>query len=116
MKPTELLSQEHKIILKVLDVAEREAAQMQKSGRANAWTIEKMLDFFQNFVDKCHHAKEERYLFIKMEERGIPRAGGPLGQMLRKTKEKDQKRDDDDPATHAKDPADDPARDTDDNE
>jgi hemerythrin-like domain-containing protein len=82
MKPTESLSQEHKVILNVMDVAEREAAQMQKSGRVKAWTIEKIVDFFQNFTDKCHHAKEERYLFIKMEERGIPRVGGPLGQML----------------------------------
>lgn len=44
--------------------------------------IEKMLDFFRNFADRCHHAKEEKLLFVKMEERGVPVRGGPIGVML----------------------------------
>ena len=40
-----------------------------------------MIEFFTNFVDRCHHTKEEKHLFVKMEERGIPH-DGPIGVML----------------------------------
>src|SRR5690606_29377030 len=30
----------------------------------------------------CHHHKEETILFPALEERGIPREGGPIGMML----------------------------------
>jgi hemerythrin-like domain-containing protein len=42
----------------------------------------KAIDFARNFADKCHHLKEEKLLFPAMEERGIPREGGPIGMML----------------------------------
>ena len=42
----------------------------------------KALDFFSHFADQCHHFKEEQVLFPAMEERGIPREGGPIGMML----------------------------------
>jgi hemerythrin-like domain-containing protein len=42
----------------------------------------KALDFFSHFADQCHPFKEERVLFPAMEERGIPRDGGPIGMML----------------------------------
>jgi hemerythrin-like domain-containing protein len=41
-----------------------------------------MLDFFRNFADRCHHSKEEKLLFVKMEERGMPVEGGPIAVML----------------------------------
>jgi len=40
------------------------------------------LDFLRNFVDRRHHAKEEKHLFVKLEQRGIAREGGPIGVML----------------------------------
>src|SRR5688572_26686507 len=40
------------------------------------------LDFVRRFADGCHHAKEEQALFPLLEERGIPRRGGPIGIML----------------------------------
>jgi hypothetical protein len=42
----------------------------------------KSLDFFETFMDKCHNMKEEKVLFPKLEQRGIPREGGPIGVML----------------------------------
>lgn len=78
MTPTEDLRHEHDVILLVLQGAERQAAlRVPKQDNLN-----ELLDFFMNFVDHCHHAKEERYLFPKMEERGIPNIGGPIGVML----------------------------------
>lgn len=78
MTPTEELRHEHDVILLVLQGAERQAAlRAPKSDNLN-----EILDFFANFVDRCHHAKEERHLFPKMEERGVQHQGGPIGVML----------------------------------
>jgi hemerythrin-like domain-containing protein len=81
MTPTETLKHEHQIILVVLDAAEREA-QLMEEGQLRAHRVEQMIDFFRNFADRCHHAKEEELLFVKMNERGMPLQGGPLAAML----------------------------------
>jgi len=82
MRPTETLMHEHKIILQVLDAAEREARQMAETGEVRVERLEQMVDFFRNFADRCHHAKEEKLLFVRMEERGVSREAGPIGVML----------------------------------
>jgi hemerythrin-like domain-containing protein len=82
MTPTETLMHEHQIILMVLDEAEREAQRIQDDGQARVPEVDQMLDFFQNFADRCHHAKEEDLLFVKMQEKGMPVDGGPIGVML----------------------------------
>jgi len=41
-----------------------------------------MVDFFRNFTDRCHHAKEEKLLFPMLEQRGVGKTGGPIGVML----------------------------------
>jgi len=74
---------EHQIILMVLGAAERKTQQIQGEGAAGVPEVDQMLDFFRNFADRCHHAKEEDLLFVKMEERGVPAEGGPIGVMLR---------------------------------
>jgi len=82
MTPTDILKHEHQIILLVLDAAEQEVRQIQSTGKVRTEKVDKMLDFFRNFADRCHHAKEEDLLFVKMQERGIPVAGGPIAVML----------------------------------
>jgi hemerythrin-like domain-containing protein len=42
-----------------------------------------IIKFFVVFVDKCHHGKEEEFLFPALDEAGVPREGGPIGVMLR---------------------------------
>jgi hemerythrin-like domain-containing protein len=79
MKPTEELKHEHQVILLVLAGAERQAG---GSGEVDLGQIGEMIEFFVNFVDRCHHAKEEKHLFVKMEERGIPHDDGPIRVML----------------------------------
>jgi hemerythrin-like domain-containing protein len=78
MKPTEELKHEHQVILLVLAGAERLAG---RSGEADLAQTGEMIEFFVNFVDRCHHAKEEKHLFVRMEERGIPH-DGPIRVML----------------------------------
>ena len=39
-------------------------------------------EFMQTFGDKCHHAKEEEYLFKLLEKKGVPVSGCPLAVLL----------------------------------
>jgi hemerythrin-like domain-containing protein len=78
-KATEVLSDEHRIIERVLAVVEK-LATAPMEGSLDVWR--KALDFFSHFADQCHHFKEEQVLFPAMEGRGIPRDGGPIGMML----------------------------------
>lgn len=82
MNPTETLKHEHKIVLLVLTGAEREARSIQTGGQVHIDEVEQMVDFFKNFVDRCHHAKEERHLFPAMNAKGMPLEAGPLAVML----------------------------------
>ncbi len=82
MTATETLKQEHQVILLVLDAAEREVQSIQAGGTVHADTVAEMVDFFRNFADTCHHAKEEKLLFVKMQERGMPADSGPIAVML----------------------------------
>jgi hemerythrin-like domain-containing protein len=78
-KATDLLSDEHRVIERALAVLQKLTIRpVEKS--LDCW--EKMLDFFSHFADQCHHFKEEQVLFPAMEERGIPRDGGPIGMIL----------------------------------
>ena len=82
MAPTETLKHEHQIILLALGAVEREMQQIQAGGPVDEERIRQMIDFIQNFADCCHHAKEEKLLFARMAERGLPVDGGPIGAML----------------------------------
>ena len=82
MKPTDVLKHEHKIVLAVLDGAEREAKNIQVTGKVDTEKISKIVDFLRTFVDKCHHSKEERKFFPRLQERGMPGDDGPIAVML----------------------------------
>ena len=82
MRPTETLMHEHQIILLAIGAAEREASHMEATGQMHEDRVEQMLDLFPNFADRCHHAKEEKLLFVRMGERGMPAQGGPIAVML----------------------------------
>lgn len=76
------LRDEHRVILKALDVLEAAADRLADGTRIPepAWSA--LLDWFVRFADARHHAKEERLLFPALEAAGVPRAGGPIAVML----------------------------------
>ena len=78
-KATDMLSDEHRIIERVLAVLQK-LTNAPVENSLDSWR--KALDFFSHFADQCHHFKEEQVLFPAMEEHGIPREGGPIGMML----------------------------------
>ena len=82
MKPTDMLMQEHRIIEQVLDCLEKMVERCEEGGDLNREHAEQSIAFFRTFADRCHHGKEEDRFFPLAHERGIPREGGPIGQML----------------------------------
>jgi hemerythrin-like domain-containing protein len=82
MTPTELLREEHRVILRALDALERAADRAQAGGGVpEAWWAE-VVKWLRTFADRNHHAKEEAALFPAMIKAGVPSEGGPVAVML----------------------------------
>jgi hemerythrin-like domain-containing protein len=82
MKPTEVLRHEHEIIEQVLQCLEKIAEEARTHYSLDAEAAGQVIDFLKHFADRCHHRKEEKYLFPCMEARGFPHDFGPVGRML----------------------------------
>lgn len=82
MKPSDILSSEHRIIEQVMDCVEKIAEQAEQSDQLDRQSAGEAIDFLRNFADRCHHGKEEAHFFPAMEARGFPRDSGPTGVML----------------------------------
>ncbi len=63
MKSTKFLTQEHKLILRALDVIDNMAAWAEKNGTIDEADIGSVLDFLRWFADAHHQVKEETVLF-----------------------------------------------------
>lgn len=79
---TKILKDEHRVIEVVLDCLEKITQEANKSGKLNKEVALQAIDVIRTFADKCHHGKEENHLFARLVEKGIPKEGGPVGQML----------------------------------
>jgi hemerythrin-like domain-containing protein len=80
--PIAVLMDEHRLIERVLDAFYTRLSRLGQEPFPRSF-FEQSLDFFRHFADGCHHGKEEDQLFPLLEQRGIPREGGPLGCMLK---------------------------------
>jgi len=80
--PTRCLRQEHDLITTVLDRFETEIGRLHRAPTPPPDTLRPFVEFFRQYADRCHHQKEEAVLFPALEDRGLPRAGGPTGQMM----------------------------------
>lgn len=79
---TDVLRAEHRAIGRMLEVAGAVAAGLRRGNTGEGATLEKLIDFFRNFTDRCHHRKEEDVLFPLLVEKGVPVQNGPIGVML----------------------------------
>jgi hemerythrin-like domain-containing protein len=82
MRATEILMNEHRIIEQVLSVVDGMADRALQRGTLDAQSAAEAIDFIRTFADKCHHAKEEDVLFVRMEAVGFPHDNGPIAVML----------------------------------
>lgn len=81
LEATKILSEEHRLIERYLVVLEKITGQ-KNFAREDVSDLTQILDFIRTFADRCHHGKEEEFLFPMLEQRGIPKEGGPIGMML----------------------------------
>jgi len=85
-KATQDLRNEHDIILHVLYIADKIISSEMEDIKAMHFGKE-LVYFLKTFGDKCHHGKEENYLFKELEKQGIQNEGGPIGVMLQEHQE-----------------------------
>jgi hemerythrin-like domain-containing protein len=82
MFATDILRKEHDVIRKMLDATDAIGRRLSLGEKVSSDTLSGLLEFFRLFADRCHHGKEEDFLFPLLEKKGIPRDGGPIGVML----------------------------------
>lgn len=82
MRPTQILSSEHRVIEVVLDSLEQMVIRSRGTYTLDRALAEQFVDFIRTFADGCHHGKEENHLFTALEEKGASRENGPVGVML----------------------------------
>jgi hemerythrin-like domain-containing protein len=78
MKPRGLLMIEHRLIEKMLGLAERESERA-RSGRVDTVFIDTVVDFIRTYADRTHHGKEEDILFKALA--GKPLSDADAGRM-----------------------------------
>jgi uncharacterized protein len=76
---SDLLMADHQTTEKVFDAVERALA---GPGAPSPGLLRNAAQYLREYVDGCHNKKEEDHLFPLVEQRGIPRHGGPLAVML----------------------------------
>jgi hemerythrin-like domain-containing protein len=79
--PTEILKEEHRVIERILSIFNTACEKLERDEHVSPDIFKKAIDFIRVFADRCHHGKEEETLFPLIEQRGIPREGGPTGVM-----------------------------------
>lgn len=75
------LRHEHDAILSALNILDRVEAEARK-GTAASGDIAAFISFLKEFVDKCHHGKEEGMLFPALTKAGASERGAPVPALL----------------------------------
>ena len=82
MQATDILMQEHEVILRVIGALEIETDRLAAGQDVRPGFFLDAADFIKGFADGCHHKKEEGVLFEAMTAAGLPQQSGPIGVML----------------------------------
>ena len=75
MKPTDDLREEHKAVKLMLRILDGICTDIESGRSVKQEHLEGLVEFMRIFVDRCHHTKEETYLFPEMEKAGISGSG-----------------------------------------
>lgn len=82
MQAIEILMEEHRHIVRVLDTTELAVKRARAEQTADPAYFQQLARFIESFADGAHHTKEEEVFFRALEDFGIPAEGGPLHCML----------------------------------
>jgi len=80
-EPNQVLKQEHHATEELLTAMDEMATQAGVLGKLPAKDVEDALTVIVGFVDKCHHAKEEKVLFPSLSK-ASPDVGAELARRL----------------------------------
>ncbi|MBN1151502.1 hemerythrin domain-containing protein [candidate division WOR-3 bacterium] len=69
MKPRGPLMIEHRLIEKMLKLAEKELESIKKNKSVDPLFIDAIVDFIRTYADRTHHGKEEDILFKELENK-----------------------------------------------
>jgi len=81
-KATQDLMNEHDAILQVLAIVDRMLSVKTKNDDEIINFGNELVYFLKIFADKCHHGKEEKFLFKELIAHGVQNEGGPIGVIL----------------------------------
>ncbi len=79
---TQALVDEHRLILRMITLLERNAPRTAAGDYTNWQFYLDGVDFIRNYADRFHHAKEEDVLFTALVNNGMPRENSPVAAML----------------------------------
>jgi hemerythrin-like domain-containing protein len=82
VQPTKELKEEHNGIKVMLLVLENISGRLETGKSVDAGHLDMIADFVQIYVDKCHHGKEELMLFPALEQAGVAKESGIIGELL----------------------------------
>ena len=82
MSPTESLRKDHVLIEKMINALKTFSSLLSNGKQIPKSVLNQAIDFSVNFTNTCHHGKEEESLFPTLENKGMPREGGPIARML----------------------------------
>ena len=82
-KATQDLRKEHNSILHVLKIMDKVMSANTKEDIIKFKFGSELVYFLKIFADKCHHGKEEDFLFEDLVRNGVQNEGGPIGVLLR---------------------------------
>ncbi|MDD2582265.1 MAG: hemerythrin domain-containing protein [Desulfuromonadaceae bacterium] len=79
---TSVLVEEHKLILRMIGLLEKNAPETAAGSYLNWQFYLDGVDFIRNYADRFHHAKEEDVLFTALVDNGMPKEHSPVAAML----------------------------------
>ena len=82
MKPTDDLKEEHHAVKLMLNILDGICIDIESGKEIKREHLENVVEFLKVFVDKCHHTKEEEYLFPAMKKAEIPGSAEIIDSLL----------------------------------
>ena len=82
MKATDTMRAEHAVIKRVLQCLTKALDQVAHGGTLDGASAAKMIEFFREFADRCHHGKEEAHFFPLARQRGVGCVFGSIDSLL----------------------------------
>lgn len=82
MKPTDELSRDHEVMLRMIRILGEMADRLDAGVAVDPADLDQAVTFVRSFSDKCHHTKEESHLYAEILRSGAPDERGAIELMI----------------------------------